>query len=970
LTDTVVQLTASLADRYRIERELGRGGMATVYLAQDLKHDRSVALKVLHPEIAAGLGPERFLREIRITARLQHPHILPVFDSGSAVGRLWYTMPHVKGQSLRELLRHEVQLSLETALDITCQVGLALDYAHREGAVHRDIKPENVLLSEGQALVADFGLARAVGAAGGEQLTKTGLAVGTPAYMSPEQASGSQVDARTDVYALGCVLYEMLAGEAPFTGPTPQAIIAKRFAQQPPSLRVLRPTLPAHVDEAIQKALATVPADRFVSAAEFVRAVRESPAPPVTAAETPLPPRRPRWPRAGRWGMLVLAALGALGAAYMILSALGMNRSSTLLSTGVLKPRERLLIAEFQSRTPDSMLGSAVTEAFRIDLTRSPVVAVVPSVHVAEVLKRMRQPATTRLDPALAREVAVREGIRAVVNGEIAMVGGGYLLSAQLLSPGSGEVLVGLRESADDSTKIILAIDRLSNRLRERIGESLKSLRSEPPLEQVTTNSLEALWKYTQGVRAADIEGDYVKAIPLLEAAVALDTGFATAYRTLGGVLGGLGQREREVEALTKAIQHRDRLTNLEREQTQAHYHMMVTNELDKVVTAYRAILEDYPDDSIALNNLAGVYLLLHQPALAEPLLRRLITPDSLPIWSPNPYMHLATAQVALGRRPEAELTLERAARMFPGNQTVAWFSIWLPGSGGDYRTAEARARAYRREHGKTLLDRIFNSRELAAIALARGRLAEADQHQREAMAASAEDRRPATLVEDAVSLGFTDIWFRRKPARGIQTVESALARYPLDSMKLLERPYLMLAFAYASAGRPQHARALLSEYERVVNPALRRIDESMRRWVWGQVAMAEGRFADAIARFQSYATGSRDCLPCGLAALAQAYDHSGRVDSAIAVYERYVTTPSMFRLDEDRQFTNDATQLAPSHKRLGELYEQRGDKEKARSHYSRFVEQWKDSDPELRSTVLEVRERLRRLGGESSETR
>jgi tetratricopeptide (TPR) repeat protein len=324
---------------------------------------------------------------------------------------------------------------------------------------------------------------------------------------------------------------------------------------------------------------------------------------------------------------------------------------------------------------------------------------------------------------------------------------------------------------------------------------------------------------------------------------------------------------------------------------------------------------------------------------------------------------------LALGRRPEAEFTLERAARMFPGNQTIGWYRILLAGSGGDYRTAEARGRAFKKEHGETLLMRIFTSRELTAIALARGRLAEADQHLREAMAASAEDRRPATFVEDAVSLGFIDIWFRRKLARGIETVEAALARFPLDSMNLLERPYLMLAFAYASAGRPDQARVLLLEHERVVNPALRRGEESMRRWVWDQVAMSEGRFTDAIAGFQSYATDSRDCLPCGLAALAQAYDHIGKVDSAIAVYERYVTTPSMFRLDADRQFANDATQLAHSRKRLGELYEQR-DRDKARSYYARFVEQWKDCDLELRPAVIEVKQRLRQLDGESSETR
>src|SRR5829696_1230475 len=216
MTDLPDHLRAVLADRYRIERELGRGGMATVYLAEDLRHDRSVALKVLHPELAATLGPERFLREIRLTARLDHPHILPVFDSGEAAGLLWYTMPYVEGESLRDRLRREGQLPLEDALRIAREVADALDCAHQQGIIHRDIKPENILLARGHARVADFGVARAVEAAGAGQLTETGLAVGTPAYMSPEQASGSPVDARSDLYALGCVLYETLAGEAPY----------------------------------------------------------------------------------------------------------------------------------------------------------------------------------------------------------------------------------------------------------------------------------------------------------------------------------------------------------------------------------------------------------------------------------------------------------------------------------------------------------------------------------------------------------------------------------------------------------------------------------------------------------------------------------------------------------------------------------------------------------------------------------
>jgi serine/threonine-protein kinase len=273
--DPRADLAAALADRYAIERELGRGGMATVFLAQDLKHDRPVALKVLHPEIAAGLGSERFLREIHLAARLQHPHILTVYDSGEAAGRLWFTMPFIEGESLRDRLRREGQLPVADAVRITREAALALDFAHRRGAIHRDIKPENILLADGQALVADFGIARALGG-GDERLTETGLTLGTPAYMSPEQAAGDKgMDARTDVYSLGIVLYEMLAGETPFAAPTAQAMIARRMLESPKPLTELRETVPEGVAQAVARALAKAPADRFATAAEFARALEE-----------------------------------------------------------------------------------------------------------------------------------------------------------------------------------------------------------------------------------------------------------------------------------------------------------------------------------------------------------------------------------------------------------------------------------------------------------------------------------------------------------------------------------------------------------------------------------------------------------------------------------------------------------------------------------------------------------------------
>ncbi|HET6577482.1 MAG TPA: serine/threonine-protein kinase, partial [Gemmatimonadales bacterium] len=293
---------ASLADALRhhftIEHELGRGGMATVYLAQDLRHHRLVALKVLDPALAVGLGPERFRREIETAARLEHPHILPVLDSGEAQSWLWYTMPYVEGESLRGRLERTGALPLEEALRLTGEAADALDCAHRHGVVHRDIKPENILLSGGHARVADFGIAQALEAAGGERLTGTGLTVGTPAYMSPEQGAGAHtLDGRSDIYSLGCVLFELLTGEPPFSGRTPQAVIARRFVEGPPPVSLLRAGVPADVEQAVTRALAREPVDRFQTAAEFAEALAgartgtaptAAPAPPESTA-SPLP---------------------------------------------------------------------------------------------------------------------------------------------------------------------------------------------------------------------------------------------------------------------------------------------------------------------------------------------------------------------------------------------------------------------------------------------------------------------------------------------------------------------------------------------------------------------------------------------------------------------------------------------------------------------------------------------------------
>jgi serine/threonine-protein kinase len=317
MSEIPTRLSTALADRYTIERELGAGGMATVYLAHDLKHNRKVAVKVLRPELVAVVGAERFLQEIEVTANLHHPHIVQLHDSGEADGDLYYVMPLVEGESLREKLNRENQLSIENALAITRAVAEALDYAHRRNVIHRDIKPENILLQEGTPLVADFGIALTVSRAAGDRITETGLSLGTPSYMSPEQATGDrELDARSDVYALGSVLYEMLAGDPPFSGSNMQAVIAKILVEQPVGLRTIRNTVPAHIAAAVDRALAKVPADRFATAGQFAEA--------LSAHDVALAA-----PSAGRERLRLLALAGVVGligaGSYALLRA---NRSA------------------------------------------------------------------------------------------------------------------------------------------------------------------------------------------------------------------------------------------------------------------------------------------------------------------------------------------------------------------------------------------------------------------------------------------------------------------------------------------------------------------------------------------------------------------------------------------------------------------------------------------------------------------
>jgi serine/threonine-protein kinase len=535
-----VSFAAALADRFRLERELGRGGMATVYLARDLRHDRPVALKVVRPELAASLGPERFLREISIAARLQHPHILTVHDSGEAAGRLWYTMPYVEGQSLRQRLAEQGQLPLEQALRITTQVLAALQYAHAHGVVHRDIKPENILLTGDEAVVADFGVARAISAAGQDRLTDTGLALGTPAYMSPEQAVGArELDGRSDLYAVGCLLYEMLAGQPPFAGSTAQQLLARHAIDPVPPLRTVRGTVPEQVERSVMRALAKVPADRFATAADFATALSLPHDTAVLRVSTSAPRRR-----------LLLLALAVVAAGLGVAAYLRWPRPKTVLDPN--------LVAVIPFRVSGAAPALGYLREGMMDLVAARLTGEggARAADPRSVMAAWRQAAgteTTDLPEDAALRLARRLGAGQLLLGGVVGTPGHVSLNASLIPVPRASSRVDARvEGAADSLPQL--VDRL---IAQLITEETVSSHG---LDGLVNTPLPALRLYLEG-RAAQRRGEYGDAVVRFGKALDLDSTFALAGMSLAGAAGWTAAPGAARRGLERAWASRDRLT-------------------------------------------------------------------------------------------------------------------------------------------------------------------------------------------------------------------------------------------------------------------------------------------------------------------------------------------------------------------------------------------------------------------------
>lgn len=649
------------------------------------------------------------------------------------------------------------------------------------------------------------------------------------------------------------------------------------------------------------------------------------------------------WKRALLGGTAAFVGLAVVAGAWLALRAAGIGPVGTLVASGALEDRALVVLADFDGNDTD--LADAATEALRVDLAQSRSIRLADGSTVEEALERMGRAPSEPLSLAVAREVAVREGAAAVISGSINRAGTGYLFSAQVVSAGDGAVLTSQRETATDESDVIPAIDRLSRNLRERVGDSYKAMRADPPLEHVTTSNLEALKLYS---RAASEDVDRVT---LLRQAVELDSTFAMAWRGLAIAYRNRRVNEADmIEGFTRAFELRDHLTEVERRKAAAMYYTVVDFEPRMAAAEYEALMELQPEMAAPVINRGVLASALGNHRESAELALSALALD--PSGEGPGYWNSVTALVNAGRIEEAEAMADSANRVY--GDTSPRMSTMVLAARGRLDEAEALFRA-RLDPAMPPFWRSELALRLGQFAAARGRLAEAEKESRIRATFLEESTVDSEYFETIVQAAWTDVAVRRQPGDAVARLEGALERHPLSDLDPRDRPYLELAEVFARARDPQRARAFIEDMRKHFDASdLKRVRAELRR-VEGEIALAEGRPKDAI---ESFRRAFEDfCHICPLPGLALAYEAAGQPDSAIAAHVRYVETPYS---DRFLPYTYPLGQaLAPTHERLAELLDQAGRTDEAARHYARFVELWENADAELQPRVRAARDRL-----------
>jgi tetratricopeptide (TPR) repeat protein len=950
--------------RYRLIRRVGRGGMGVVYLGRDPALDRPVALKLLPPDLSHDeTANRRFFHEARAASALDHVNVATVYEVGETEDqRPFIAMAYYQGDTLRQRIERGPAPVVD-AVDHARQVAQGLAAAHDAGIIHRDIKPENLIVTpDGVVKIVDFGVAKAAEAT----VTRAGGALGTVAYMSPEQTRGEPLDARSDLWSLGVVLYEMLAGDRPFRGDGNDAVLYAIRHDAPTPLASLRPDAPAALVRVVARCLEKDPARRFRSARELAEA--------LDVLSHPEPPRGPTARLAalvtgGRRETAVAMALvlalvatvvvaGAGG--YTVLRALGMAPPG-LAARGVITDRDPVLLADFTTDAADARIARVITEALRIDLLQSPSLRMAESGEVAAALRRMGGEPGAELTAPVALELAQREGLKAVITGEVRAVGDGYLLTARIVSAADGATLTAVRESARGSADLIDAVDRLSKGVRRGTGESLRDLRAADPLPRVATASLPALRLYAEGRALAAAGGDQARVAALLEGAVAMDSMFAVAHRALAITYWNVrADRARTVAATSRAYQLRDRLPEADRLIIEAIYYWHVLGDTRRTAEAYRRVLALDPGNMVAINNLALTLLFDGRPEEAEDILRAGIAGRSP---SQVPALLFTTLAEALyfQRRSEAALAVLDSATADAG-QVPLWELARIRILGGDGRLddAEAVAHGLLARHGDSPQRRSEALRGLWHLALVQGRLTDAEGHFRELEAILDEGRFLDALARALIQRA--DAWrsLTGDPTRALADLHALLDRADLDVLTVGASVAPRAGAALAAAGDTARARRLADAWDAL--PAEARGDPDAfttapaRAWI----DLAAGRPHEAVRRLAQAASGTIQAINY-LPDLARAHQQAGQPDSAIAVLERYLD----FR--HTRRVHRVPGHLGPSLLSLAELYEETGNTEGALVAYGRLVDLWADADAVLQLHVEHARRRIASLTSEST---
>ena len=1048
------QLQDHLGAAFRLDRELGGGGMSRVFVAHEHRLSRNVVVKVLSPELSQGLNAERFEREILLAASLQQANIVPVLSAGEVGGLPYFTMPFIEGESLRSRLTGR-GLPINDIIAILRDVTKALSYAHARGIVHRDIKPDNVLLSGGTAVVTDFGIAKALTASRtsgvGATLTSVGTSIGTPAYMAPEQVAGDPaVDHRVDLYSLGCMAYELLTGKTPFPDRTAQRMLAAHLSESPPSIESARGDCPPALARLVSQLLAKDPADRphdanevlkaldaasTVSAPNFVmsgprmfpkilgmyvvltamvalvaraavvgiglpewtfsgamlvmllglpmllftawvkRTVRKAAGttPTLTPGGTMVAShgtlatialkanRYVSWRRTLRGGIIAMVMFALLVAGFMVTRSMGIGPAASLFASGALQERDRVLLADLISSPEDSALAPIVGEAVRAALSQTNAIKLLEPSEVANTLELMLRERTARLDPATAQEVALRQGAKAILGGRLARAGSGYAVSLRLTKPDDGAVLISLQATTSE-VDLLETVDDLTRKLRSKLGESLRQVQRSVPLPQATTTSLAALRKFTEAARAYDVERDYDKTVQKAREAVALDSTFAIAWRGLYlGLASGKYPVAQRDSALENALRHANRLPGIERHVVEAIYYEAHSRHADpaKSRAAYEAAYSLDPTNNHAMG--AKYQYLVDSERYDSALV---IANERFRIY-PRPANRLALAHLHIERRDleAATAVLDSMRTEFPEFATTQSFlnaAFIIAYDKGDIQAASEVAREM--STSPLTADQIDGLDLLANLAMVAGRLNESQRYTVEQEALLEErGRLDAQILWEADK----NIRFRGKVELGVSQIVQWTGGPKWRNTPAAERPYQDVIDILSLARRPDLARQMFAEWKReqpwIWTDSLGTVDH---HWVNGSISMAEGNYDEAVRSYRA-STSNPDgtaswLLGLGTLGLAESYDRAGMTDSAVAVYERYLSLP------RHKRFNNyaDANGLALVNKRLGEIYSDRGDRERAIIHLQAVVDQWQNADTELQPVVEAARAQIRDLSG------